>query len=81
MEIEIQGHTDSDGSEESNLALSEERAKSVVAYLVHEGVAEGRLTAKGYGETEPIAPNTTREGKQLNRRVMVMIRGYGYRGN
>jgi outer membrane protein OmpA-like peptidoglycan-associated protein len=80
MEIEIQGHTDSDGDEAANLALSENRAKSVVKHLIDEGTAAPRLSAKGFGESQPIAPNTTKAGKQLNRRVMVLIKGYGYKG-
>jgi outer membrane protein OmpA-like peptidoglycan-associated protein len=80
MRIEIQGHTDSDGSDEHNDQLSDARAKSVVAYLVAGGIAAGRLVGKGYGETVPIAPNTTAQGKQLNRRVMVLIKGYDFEG-
>lgn len=80
MRIEIQGHTDSDGSDEHNDALSDARAKSVVAYLAAGGVAIARLEGKGYGERVPIAPNTSPEGKQLNRRVMVLIKGYDYEG-
>jgi succinyl-CoA synthetase beta subunit len=66
---EIAGHTDSDGDPKSNLALSEERAISVVAYLVKKGLPKGTLTAKGYGDTKPLAPNDTAENKQRNRRV------------
>jgi outer membrane protein OmpA-like peptidoglycan-associated protein len=80
MRIEIQGHTDSDGSDDHNNQLSDARAKSVVEYLVQGGIARPRLEGKGYGETVPIAPNTTAAGKQLNRRVMVLIKGYDYEG-
>jgi succinyl-CoA synthetase beta subunit len=66
---EIAGHTDSSGEPKSNLSLSEERAISVVAYLVKKGIPKGTLTAKGYGDTKPIADNKTDEGKQRNRRV------------
>jgi OOP family OmpA-OmpF porin len=69
LKIEINGHTDSDGSDELNLKLSEERAKSVVAYLVSKGVKNDRLTAKGLGETKPAVPNTSPENKAINRRV------------
>jgi outer membrane protein OmpA-like peptidoglycan-associated protein len=69
LKIEIYGHTDSDGSDESNLKLSEDRAKSVVAYLVSKGVKSDRLSAKGLGETKPAAPNTSPENKAINRRV------------
>ncbi len=78
MRIEIQGHTDSDGSEEHNLQLSDDRAKSVRAYLVDHGIAGGRLEAKGYGESQPIAPNSTVAGRQLNRRVMIQVLGYDF---
>lgn len=79
MRIEIQGHTDSDGAEEQNLRLSQERATSVVQYLVKRGVQAERLVAKGYGEQFPIAPNATTQGKQLNRRVMILVLGYDYK--
>ena len=71
--IEVQGHTDSDADEAYNLQLSLARANTVKAHLVATGVAEGRVVAKGYGESQPIAPNTTQAGKQLNRRVMVLV--------
>jgi outer membrane protein OmpA-like peptidoglycan-associated protein len=73
LKIEINGHTDSDGSDELNLKLSEERAKSVVAYLVSKGVKNDRLTAKGFGETKPAVPNTSNENKAINRRVEFKI--------
>ena len=63
------GHTDSKGKHEYNVRLSERRAASVRDYLVAKGIPAGSLTAKGYGETKPIAPNTTDEGRALNRRV------------
>jgi outer membrane protein OmpA-like peptidoglycan-associated protein len=69
MKIEISGHTDSDGSDDYNQKLSEGRANSVVKYLIGKGIAESRLTYKGYGETQPVASNDTDEGKQENRRV------------
>lgn len=73
MKIEIAGHTDSDGEDETNLKLSQDRANSVVKYLISKGIASSRLTAKGYGETQPVASNTTEEGKQKNRRTEVRI--------
>ncbi len=66
---EIGGHTDSSGEPKSNMSLSEERAISVVAYLVKKGIPKGVLTAKGYGDTKPVADNNTDAGKQRNRRV------------
>lgn len=65
----IYGHTDSTGPEKYNQGLSERRAKAVVKYLVDHGVEPERLTAQGFGETEPVAGNDTREGRQKNRRV------------
>ncbi len=67
--IFIEGHTDSDGPDDYNLALSDRRAKSVMRYLIDKGVAQDRLKAKGFGETQPIASNDTEEGKAQNRRV------------
>ncbi len=69
LSLEIQGHTDSDGSEAYNLQLSQRRAESVLNYLVLFGVAPARLEAKGYGASMPVAPNDTAENKAKNRRV------------
>jgi succinyl-CoA synthetase beta subunit len=66
---EIGGHTDNVGDAASNASLSQERALSVVAYLAGKGVPKEALTAKGYGDTKPVADNATDEGKQRNRRV------------
>ena len=71
--IEIGGHTDNIGSDEKNLVLSLERAKSIVAYLVAKGIDNNRLVAKGYGAEEPIEENDTEEGRQKNRRTEVKI--------
>ncbi|MEO0293757.1 MAG: OmpA family protein [candidate division WOR-3 bacterium] len=69
VKVEISGHTDSVGDEAYNLRLSELRAESVKNYLVQRGISPIRLTTRGYGETQPIAPNTTREGRWQNRRI------------
>lgn len=70
----IEGHTDNVGTNEYNQKLSQERADSVVKYLVDElHVAPSRLSAVGYGETRPIADNSTEEGKQANRRIEAVI--------
>lgn len=69
VEIEIAGHTDSKGTDEYNLNLSQGRSQSVVDYLVDQGIAMERLTAKGYGESKPIDTNDTAEGQANNRRV------------
>jgi outer membrane protein OmpA-like peptidoglycan-associated protein len=74
MEIEIDGHTDSQNTEDYNQKLSEARAAAVLNHLVREeGIAASRLTSKGYGESRPIAGNDTKEGRQLNRRVEFLI--------
>jgi len=69
IRLEISGHTDNVGSYRANQRLSEARAKSVVDYLVEQGVASGRLEYKGYSFNEPIADNSTAEGRAKNRRV------------
>ncbi|MCB1496851.1 MAG: OmpA family protein [Bauldia sp.] len=71
--VEVGGHSDSDGSEEANLELTQARAEAVLDYLVDAGVRFERLTAKGYGEAEPIADNSTEEGKAANRRIAFTI--------
>ena len=71
--VRIEGHTDSTGSEEHNLKLSAERAQSVLGFLAEQGIDESRLKAVGYGLTRPIADNDTREGRQKNRRVEIII--------
>ncbi len=72
--IEIAGHTDNQGNETDNLALSRNRAQAVVNYLIEEGfISPKRLEAKGYGATNPLTSNDTEEGRQKNRRVEVKI--------
>ena len=73
LKIEISGHTDSKGANDYNLALSDNRAKAVVNYLIKAGIAANRLTSKGYGEEQPISTNDTDEGRQLNRRTEFKI--------
>jgi outer membrane protein OmpA-like peptidoglycan-associated protein len=73
--VVVQGFTDSTGSEEHNLKLSQRRATSVRAYLVDRGVGPGRVTAIGYGEDHPVASNDSEDGRRLNRRVSILIKG------
>lgn len=73
MVVEIGGHTDNVGSDDSNMKLSHDRAKSVRNYLVKAGIISERLQAKGYGETQPVAGNETDEGKKTNRRTEFVI--------
>lgn len=72
MNIVLQGHTDSIGSDSYNKRLSLRRAKAVKAYLVGKGISEGRLKCEGYGESKPAASNKTDFGRSLNRRVQLM---------
>lgn len=67
--FEVQGHTDNVGAKAANLTLSDQRARAVVAWLTGHGVASARLVAKGYGDTKPVADNTSDEGRAKNRRV------------
>lgn len=71
--IEIMGHTDSDGTDAYNLGLSRRRAQAVGDHLVGKGIASMRVVSEGFGEQYPVAPNTTPDGKQLNRRVELRL--------
>jgi outer membrane protein OmpA-like peptidoglycan-associated protein len=73
-QVEIQGHTDNQGSPEVNQQLSQMRADAVRAWLVNAGVESGRLAAKGYGDTHPLVPNLTERHRARNRRVQFMIK-------
>jgi OmpA-OmpF porin, OOP family len=80
VEVEVRGHTDDVGGDEYNQQLSEDRAQAVVDALVTAGASPVQLTAVGFGASDPIAPNRTAagdddpEGRQLNRRVEVVLR-------
>jgi OOP family OmpA-OmpF porin len=71
--VAVQGHTDSTGSDAYNQTLSERRANSVRDYLVSKGIEASRLTASGFGESQPVADNATAEGRALNRRVELKV--------
>ena len=73
MDINIIGHTDSDGSEEYNQALSVRRAESVKDYLVSEDVNASIIDVSGEGESNPVASNATKEGRAQNRRVDIHV--------
>ena len=73
VKIQVEGHTDNIGTAADNLKLSENRAKSVIKYLVNNRIAVNRLTAKGFGAAKPIADNKTEEGRALNRRTEVKV--------
>jgi outer membrane protein OmpA-like peptidoglycan-associated protein len=74
VKIEVIGHTDSQGNKGSNQKLSENRAKSVLNYLVENGVNSSRITSKGKGSTNPVESNDTEQGRQINRRVEFRIK-------
>ncbi|MCC1498160.1 OmpA family protein, partial [Alcanivorax sp. 1008] len=69
VNLSIEAHSDAVGDDAYNLMLSEQRAQSVVKYLVNKGVSESRLASQGHGESKPIATNQTPEGREKNRRV------------
>jgi outer membrane protein OmpA-like peptidoglycan-associated protein len=71
--VRIEGHTDNEGDSAHNLSLSRKRANNIMKYLVEHGVDAARLVAEGYGDTKPVAPNDTEEGRAQNRRVVFVI--------
>ena len=71
VKVEIEGHTDSSGSQAFNQRLSENRAKSIMEYLINKGIDGGRLSSKGFGPSKPISSNDTPGGRAKNRRVEV----------
>jgi outer membrane protein OmpA-like peptidoglycan-associated protein len=73
LRIELGGHTDNVGSDAANMTLSDQRAKAVRDHLIGQGIDGGRITAKGYGKTKPVATNDTEEGRALNRRTEVTV--------
>jgi outer membrane protein OmpA-like peptidoglycan-associated protein len=76
LKLEVEGHTDSVGGEQYNQRLSEQRAGSVRDYLLHQGIKEmNSVPAKGFGKSQPVATNDTAAGRQLNRRVELIVSG------
>ena len=75
LHLQVEGHTDSVGSDEYNQQLSEKRAGAVRDYLVQQGISDGAVEARGFGKTDPVASNETAEGRQQNRRVEMVISG------
>jgi outer membrane protein OmpA-like peptidoglycan-associated protein len=75
LKMEVEGHTDNTGSDDLNQELSERRADSVRDFLVQEGVSSSAITARGMGESQPVASNDTAAGRQLNRRVEMVVSG------
>lgn len=74
LHVSVEGHTDNTGSAEHNRKLSEQRAKNVLDFLVAQGIDGSRLVSKGYGMSVPVADNSTKEGRQKNRRVDLVIK-------
>lgn len=75
LEIEVEGHTDSVGSDTMNQTLSESRAKAVREYLLSQGVPADTIVSRGFGKTKPLATNDTAEGRAQNRRVEIVVSG------
>jgi len=75
LRLQVEGHTDSIGSDEYNQTLSEKRAETVLGYLVSSGVTPDHVTATGMGKADPVADNDTASGRQLNRRVDMVVTG------
>lgn len=71
--LEIQGHTDNSGSKDTNMRLGEQRAEAVRLFFNQQGVPLNRMATISYGDTSPVAPNNTREGRAQNRRVVVIV--------
>ncbi len=75
LRVEVHGHTDSDGDDVRNEVLSQERADAVILALAQRGVDQSRLTGVGFGESKPIEPNITEEGRAVNRRIEFLVVG------
>jgi outer membrane protein OmpA-like peptidoglycan-associated protein len=75
LRLQVEGHTDSVGGDEYNMRLSEQRASAVRDYLVHENLAAGSITVRGFGKTQPVVSNDTAAGRQRNRRVELVVSG------
>jgi outer membrane protein OmpA-like peptidoglycan-associated protein len=81
LTLEVDGHTDSVGSDMVNLKLSEQRAETVRAYLVAQGVPPDTISARGFGKDKPVATNDTAAGRQQNRRVEIVVAGSSIASN
>jgi outer membrane protein OmpA-like peptidoglycan-associated protein len=73
MRLKIEGHTDNAGDDDKNMQLSEDRAAAVKAYIVSKGISEDRIESQGFGETMPVADNSTATGRKANRRVELKV--------
>jgi outer membrane protein OmpA-like peptidoglycan-associated protein len=75
LKLEVEGHTDSTGSDDLNQKLSEQRASAVRSYLMDQGLSGDNVMATGFGKTMPVADNSTAAGRQKNRRVEMIVSG------
>jgi outer membrane protein OmpA-like peptidoglycan-associated protein len=75
LHLAVEGHTDSTGSDELNMKLSDQRANAVRDYLISQGLAADTISAQGFGKTMPVADNSTAAGRQKNRRVEIIVSG------
>jgi outer membrane protein OmpA-like peptidoglycan-associated protein len=75
LNVQVEGHTDNVGTEEYNQKLSEQRAEAVRGFLVGNGVSQQKVTAQGFGKTQPVASNDSAAGRQKNRRVELIVNG------
>jgi outer membrane protein OmpA-like peptidoglycan-associated protein len=75
LNLAVEGHTDSTGTQEINMKLSDQRANAVRDFLIQEGLSADTLTARGFGEDVPVADNSTAAGRQKNRRVEIIVSG------
>jgi outer membrane protein OmpA-like peptidoglycan-associated protein len=81
LQLQVEGHTDSVGTDEFNERLSEQRADTVRGYLVAQGLSPDTVTARGFGKTQPVATNDTAAGRQQNRRVELVVSGAAIAAN
>jgi len=75
LRLEVEGHTDSVGTDELNMRLSENRASSVRDFLVKQGIVGSSIASRGFGESQPVSTNDTSAGRQQNRRVELVVSG------
>ena len=75
LTLQVEGYTDNVGSDEYNQKLSEERADAVRIYLVSQGISSEAVSARGLGKSDPVASNDTAQGRQMNRRVQIVVSG------
>ena len=73
FKLAIEGHTDNQGRKDANLTMSQNRAQAVLSYLAAKGIDASRMSSTGKGDTEPVADNRTREGREQNRRVDIVF--------